>query len=103
MKNIVISGRLVADPTMRTVGEQQTKIANFRLANADSDKENAEFYDVHAWDRLADFCEGYLHKGTRIYVQGTFNMEQYKDSEGKNRNHFEITALKIEFGEARNT
>ena len=103
MKYIVISGRLVADPTLKTIGEKNTKLANFRLANADSDKEHAEFFDVHAWDKLADFCEGYLHKGMRIYIHGTFNNEQYKDAEGKNRTHFEITALKIEFGESRNT
>lgn len=103
MKNIILSGRLVADPVLKTVGEQNATLANFRLANADSDRENAEFYDVHAWEKLAEFCEGYLHKGMRVYIMGTFNNEQYKDAEGKNRTHFEITAHKIEFGESRNT
>jgi len=97
MKFIILTGRLTADPELRTVGEHKSKIANFRLANNDSDKDHGEFFDVHCWDKLAEFAEGYLKKGSRVLIQGSFHNEQYKDSEGNNRTHFSITATRIEF------
>ncbi len=97
MKNIIISGRLVADPNVSQVGEKNTKVANFRIANNDGDKDNGEFYDVKAWEYLAEFSENYLKKGVKILIQGSFNNEGYQDKEGKNKTHFSITAQKIEF------
>lgn len=97
MKTIFLSGRLTADPEIREVGEKKSRIANFRIANNDSDKENGEFFDVHCWDRLAEFSEGYLKKGTKVLIQGSYNNEAYKDAEGRNRTHFSISASRIEF------
>ena len=97
MKNIVLNGRLTADPEIRTVGENGVKVAGFCIANNDSDKEKGEFYDVQCWDRLAEFSENYLKKGAAVLVQGTFNNEKYQDKEGKNRTHFRVTAARIEF------
>lgn len=98
MKNIVMSGRLCADPETKEVGEQHNKLTKFRLANNDSDKNNGEFYDVACWNKQADFAQGFLKKGSKVYVQGTFNNESYKDAEGKRRTHFSITAVRVEFG-----
>ena len=97
MKAIVLTGRLVADPEVKKVGDNSVPVANFRVANNDTDKKNGEFYYVHCWERLAEFTEGYLHKGSRVMLQGSFNNELYKDKEGKTRSHFTITATRIEF------
>ncbi len=99
MKNIVITGRLAADPDVKIVGEGEVKVANFCLVNNDSDKENGEFYEVTCWEKLADFAENYYKKGLRVLVQGTFNNERYKDKDGNNRSAFRITAYKTEFAE----
>ncbi len=97
MKHIVLSGRLTAPPEVKCVGEQQVKLAKFRIANNDNDKETGEFFDVVAWDRQADFTENHLEKGQRIVLSGTFDNEVYQDKEGNRRTHFSITANRIEF------
>ncbi len=97
MKAIVMNGRLVADPTIKEVGEKKAKLASFRMANNDGERDTGEFYDVHCWDKLAQFVESYLKKGSKILLQGSFENQLYQDKEGKNRTHFEITATKIEF------
>jgi len=99
MKLIVLSGRLTADPEFREVGEKQSRLASFRLANNDSDKDQGQFYQVHCWNRQAEFVEAYLKKGQKIVVAGSFDNKSYKDTEGANRTAFSITANQIEFAE----
>ena len=99
MKTITLTGRLTADPEVRAVGDENVKVANFSLANNDSDKSEGEFYEVCCWDKLADFAEKYLKKGVKIIINGTFNNERYTDKEGKPRVRFRITAYKAEFAE----
>ena len=83
MKAIVMNGRLVADPTIKEVGEKKAKLASFRMANNDGEKDTGEFYDVHCWDKLAQFAESYLKKGSKILLQGSFENQLYQDKEEK--------------------
>ena len=99
MKTIFLSGRLTSDPQVRDLEGKETKLTKFTIANNDSNRENAEFFDVHCWDSMADFAENNLKKGNRIIIQGTFSNSTYVDKEGKKRVHFEITAYKIEFAD----
>ena len=98
MKIIVLSGRLTADPEVKEVGEKGVKVANFTLANNDRDGNDGEFFDVSCWDRVADFVDGYVKKGQKVIVQGSFQDDIYKDKDGVNRHRFRITAHNIEFG-----
>ncbi len=97
MKTIFLSGRLTTDPEIKPVGDNNSKLAKFTLANNDSGSENAEFYDVHCWDSMAELVGNNLKKGSRVVIQGTFSNSSYTDKEGKKRLHFDITAYKLEF------
>lgn len=97
MKTIFLTGRLVADPEIKLVKDDEIKVANFRLANNESDKDNAEYFDVCCWDKLADFAEARCKKGNKVFIQGTYNMESYQDKDDKRRYKFKIIAQKIEF------
>lgn len=97
MKTVFLSGRLTEDPEISVVGTDNRKVANFTLANNDSGREGGEFFDIRCWEQLADFVEGYLRKGNRIVLQGTCNQETYKDTDGKSRKRFSVTASRIEF------
>lgn len=98
MKTLYLSGRLTGEPDIKEVGdEKKVKLAKFTVANNDSDTENGEFFDVCCWERLADFAETYLKKGSKVFLQGGYNNEVYKDKDDRTRVHFQITANKIEF------
>lgn len=97
MKTIVLSGRLTADPEIKELDGKKSKVANFTLANNEKDKENAEYFDVCCWDKVANFAQEFVKKGNKVLVSGTFADETYKDKEGNTRHHFRITAASIEF------
>ncbi|MBQ0135842.1 MAG: single-stranded DNA-binding protein [Oscillospiraceae bacterium] len=97
MKAIFLSGRLTRDPEIKEINDKKTKVANFTVANNQSDGENGEFFDVVCWDKTAEYAEKYLKKGQKVVVQGTFQNESYKDKDDNTRYHFRITAHTIDF------
>ncbi|MEE0801896.1 MAG: single-stranded DNA-binding protein [Gemmiger sp.] len=102
MLNVVaIMGRLVADPQLRqtTTGKN---VASFRVAvdrgRRDPNGQNqADFFDVVAWDRSAEFVCRYFQKGSMIAVDGRLQSRNYQDKNGNNRTAIEIVANNINF------
>lgn len=102
MLNVVaIMGRLVADPQLRqtTTGKN---VASFRIAcdrgRRDANGQNqADFFDVVAWERSAEFVCRYFQKGSLIAVDGRLQSRQYQDKNGNNRQAVEIVAQNINF------
>ena len=90
MLNIIaIMGRLVRDPEMRqtTTGKS---VASFRIAvdrgSKDANGQNqADFFDVVAWNRTAEFVCKYFQKGSLIAIDGHLQSRSYQDKSGQNR------------------
>ncbi|MGN0974595.1 MAG: single-stranded DNA-binding protein [Gemmiger sp.] len=102
MLNVVaIMGRLVADPQMRQT-QTGKNVASFRIACDRGRKDangqsQADFFDVVAWDRSAEFVCRYFQKGSLIVVDGRLQSRQYQDKNGNNRTAIEIVAGNINF------
>ena len=98
---VVLMGRLVADPQLRqtTTGKN---VASFRVAcdrgRRDANGQNqADFVDVVAWDRSAEFVCRYFQKGSMIAIDGRLQSRNYQDKNGNNRTAIEIVASNINF------
>ncbi len=102
MLNIVaIMGRLVADPTLRQT-QSGKNVASFTVACDRGRKDangqsQADFIDVVAWDRSAEFVCKYFQKGSLIVVDGRIQTRTYQDKNGNNRKAFEIVAGNVNF------
>ena len=94
MNSITLSGRLVADPEIRTVtfGVEEREILKFRLAVPRSYKKKdgtvpSDFFFCEASMSSATgkFLEKYCHKGDLILVTGPVNNFSYTDEAGTER------------------
>lgn len=92
-----IIGNVTRDPEVRVAGGQ--KVATFGVATnfvwtdqAGQRKEKAEFHNVVAWRRLAEICEQYLKKGSKIYVEGRMQTRDWEGEDGVKRYRTEIVA-----------
>lgn len=97
----VLMGRLVAEPELRTTSTGLSVIS-FRIAVDRSfvktgEERQADFIDVTAWDKKAEFVNRFFHKGSLIAVQGRIETGSYEDKNGIKRSKFEIVADKIDF------
>ena len=98
---VVLMGRLVADPQLRqtTTGKN---VASFRIAcdrgRRDANGQSqADWLDVVAWDRTAEFVCKYFQKGSLIAIDGRLQSRSYQDKNGNNRTAIEIVANNVNF------
>ena len=100
MNLTVMTGRLTRDAEIRTT-TSGTKVAQFTVAvdrPVAKDKEKqSDFFNVVAWNKLAETCETYLKKGMKVLVEGRFQNRSYDDKDGKKVYVTELFADKIEF------
>ena len=102
MLNVVaIMGRLVSDPQLRQTNTGKSvaslRIACDRVRRDANGQMQADFFDVTAWDRTAEFICRYFHKGEMIAVDGRLQSRSYQDKNGNNRTAIEIVANNANF------
>lgn len=106
MFNVVaIMGRLVADPELRTT-QQGTNVCTFRIAcersySKPGEQRQADFVDIVAWGKTAEFICKYFQKGSMIAIEGSLQTRQYQDKNGNNRTAVEVVANNISFAGAK--
>src|SRR5262245_31543055 len=101
LNKVQMTGRLGADPEMRFT-PQGHAVTTFRVASNRSWRtaegeahEDTEWFRVVAWNKLAEICNQWLSKGSRVYVEGRMQTRQWQDQEGQTRYLSEVIANDI--------
>jgi single-strand DNA-binding protein len=98
INQVILMGRLTRDPEMRTTTTGKS-IASFSLAvDRGGQDDQADFFDITAWEKLAELVNQYLSKGRRCLVQGRLRQDSWDDKEtGKKRSKVEVVATDVTF------
>ena len=106
LNRIVLMGRLVADPELRTTPAGVT-VATVRLAvdrdfkNKQTGEKEADFINVVAWRQTAEFVSRYFSKGRLAVVEGRLQIRNYTDRDGNKRTAAEVVADNFYFGDSK--
>ena len=102
LNKAMIIGNLTRDPEMRNTPSGQT-VASFSVAtnmnwtDASGVKQSRpEFHNVVAWRKLAEICGQYLHKGTKVYIEGRIQTRDWVGQDGQKKYRTEIVADTME-------
>lgn len=102
MNRLTIIGRLTRDPEIRMTQDGQTTIARFGIAVDRRGKDQkADFFNVTAFNKTAQFVEKYLKKGTKIAIGGHLQMDEYTNKDGQKVTNVIIIADEVEFCESK--
>ncbi len=94
----IIIGNLGADPEVRRTQDGKP-IVNMNIATSDTwrDKATGERKEKTEWHRVVIFNEGlakvaeqYLHKGSKVCVEGALQTRKWQDKDGKDKYSTEI-------------
>jgi single-strand DNA-binding protein len=101
MNKIILIGNLGRDPDMSytTNGTAVTKfsLAVTRRAKANSTGEReTDWFNIVAWQQLAEICNNYLKKGQKVYVEGRLDQRRYTDKEGVSRTAIDVVITDME-------
>lgn len=111
MNKVILMGRLTRDPEVRySQGENQSAIARYTVAvdrrvsrkNSDPDAQTADFINCVAFGRSGEFAEKYLHKGTKIALEGRIQTGSYVNKDGVKVYTTEVVVENQEFAESKN-
>jgi single-strand DNA-binding protein len=106
---VELLGWLGGDPELRfTPGGAKYcrfSIATRRIAGRDEGgnrEYETEWTYVEAWERLAELCNSYLHKGSRVRVSGSLRNDSWNDKDsGKVRSRSYVRAEDVLFLDTR--
>lgn len=77
-------------------------VASFSLATSESwrdqsgtNQERTTWHNIVAWDKLAEICNQYVKKGTKVYLEGRIQNRSYDDKDGNKRYISEIVATDL--------
>lgn len=103
LNRVTLMGRLVADPEVRTVGED-VHVTTVRIAvdrdriNKETGEREADFLDVVAWRGACDFLAKFFAKGDQVIVDGRLQSRNWTDKDGNKRYTVEVVAENLYFG-----
>ena len=98
INQVILMGRLTRDPEQRTTTSGRTVVSFSIAVDRMGQDDQADFFDVTAWEKLGDLVMQYLAKGRRVLVQGRLRQDSWDDKEtGKKRSHIEVTASHVTF------
>lgn len=103
LNNMTLIGRLGQDPTLNETGTGK-KVTNFSVATTtySGAQKHTDWFKVTAWEKTAEACAQYLKKGSLVYVDGPVTIEEYKTSNGDQRQNLAVTARNVKFLDPKN-
>ena len=97
MNKLTIIGNLTRDPETR-VTQSGSSVCSFTVAvNRRGKSDEADFFRVSAWNKLAETCQQYLSKGRKVAVTGPVSVSTYTGQDGKAYANLEVMAQDVEF------
>ncbi|HLZ22375.1 MAG TPA: single-stranded DNA-binding protein [Ktedonobacterales bacterium] len=97
LNKIMLIGNLGRDPEMSYTPAGKA-ITKFSLAvsrytggrETDERQKETQWFNIVAWEQLAERCSSYLHKGSKVYIEGRMTSRKYT-----NKDNLEVTAWEV--------
>mgnify|MGYP005666457665 FL=1 len=98
VNKVILLGNLGKDPDIRAT-QAGSRLASFSIATSTKyrNKDSQQLEDKTEWhrvvvfnDKLADICEKYLRKGSKIYIEGQLQTRKWTDNNGVDKYTTEV-------------
>ena len=102
MNKVILLGRLVNDPEIKYTQSSNMLVVNFRLAVnrrfvKQGEERQADFINIIAWSKTAEFVAKYFKKGQQVAIIGRVETRNYKDDKGVMHYITEVIAEEVDF------
>ena len=107
MNKVILIGRLTKDVELRYTQTNNTAVASFSLAVnrkfvKTGEERQADFFNIIAWNKLAENISKYLFKGNQVAISGRLETRTWDDANGQKHYVTEIIAEEVDFIETKN-
>ena len=108
MNKVILMGRLTKDPEIKYTAGKNTAVCSFSLAverrfTKQGEERQADFFNMVAWEKTAEFCSKYFTKGMKVAIVGRLQNRNWDDNEGKKHYITEVIVEEANFVESKKT
>jgi single-strand DNA-binding protein len=103
LNKVMLIGNLGKDPEMKYTANGKA-VTTFSLAcsrtynaNDGERREETDWFDIVAWEKLAELCSQFLQKGRKAYVEGRLHTRSWEGQDGQKRYRTEVIAQTVLF------
>ena len=106
MNKVCLIGRLTRDPEMKVISTNNTMVANFTVAvnrrfAKEGEERQADFINIIAWGKTAEFCSKYFKKGLQVGLVGRIQTRNWDDDNGQKHFATEVIAEEVYFADSK--
>jgi single-strand DNA-binding protein len=105
MNKAMLMGRLTKDPELRYTNNNVAwctfSLAVNRRFNKPGEEKQADFINIVAWEKNADFCSKYFKKGQQVVVIGRIQTRTWDDDKGVRHYVTEVVSEENYFADSK--
>ena len=105
MNKVALIGRLTKEPETRYTQTNNICVVSFTLAvnrrYAKEGEQQADFINIVAWNKTAEFIAKYFNKGMQVGIVGRIQTRNYDDKDGKKVFVTEVVAEEVDFADSK--
>lgn len=101
MNKVILIGNLTRDPELSST-PSGVSVCRFSIAvsrpyvQGDGEKKT-DFFNCTAWKGMAENVAKYCRKGNKIALEGSVQIRDYEDNQGKRRTAVDVICSNVEF------
>ena len=100
INKVILLGRLTANPEIRYTQTTNIMVASFSLAvnrrfAKEGEERQADFINVVAWSKTAEFCSKYFKKGQQVGIIGRIQTRNWEDDHLQKHYVTEVVAEEV--------
>lgn len=105
MNKVILIGRLTKEPETRYTKTNNIQVTSFTLAVsrrfAKEGEQQADFINIVAWNKTAEFVSKYFKKGQQVAVVGRIQTRNYDDNNGVKHYVTEVITEEVYFADSK--
>lgn len=106
MNKTILMGRLTRDPETKYTQTSNTQVTSFTLAVnrrfvKQGEERQADFINIVAWSKTAEFVSKYFKKGQQVGVIGRLQVRNWEDEQGQKHYVTEVIAEEVYFADTK--
>lgn len=107
LNKVMIIGNVGRDPEMRYT-PRGTAVTSFSVAVSrrwttpdNETRDETEWFNVVAWNKLAETCNQLVTKGRKVYIEGRLQTRSWDGQDGQKKYRTEVVASEMQLLDSR--
>jgi single-strand DNA-binding protein len=102
LNKVQLIGNITHDLEPKNINTFDGEISKLDFQIAVNNKDKTQFIPCVIFRNQADNMSMYLHKGSKVYLEGSLSIEKYTNNDGENKTSTKVVVKNVIFLDSKN-